>query len=102
MDVPPHPHINLATVTYLLEGELVHRDSLGFTQTICPGDINWMHAGAGIVHSERTPPEQREVECSIEGIQLWVLIRKVSWIRPVTSSSPERRIKNECSRYEAR
>ena len=56
----PHPHIGLATVTYLFEGEIVHRDSLGFTQPIHPGDINWMTAGRGIVHSERTSPELRE------------------------------------------
>jgi redox-sensitive bicupin YhaK (pirin superfamily) len=74
VDVPPHPHINLATVTYLFEGELVHRDSLGACQTISPGDINWMHAGSAIVHSERTSPEEREIECRIEGIQLWVAL----------------------------
>src|SRR5882672_9564954 len=55
IDVRPHPHINLATVTYLFEGELTHRDSLGNEQRIGPGAINWMTAGRGIVHSERTP-----------------------------------------------
>ena len=74
VDVLPHPHINLATVTYLLEGELVHRDSSGCSQTIFPGDINWMHAGSGIVHSERTPSEQRAVESRIEVVQLWVAL----------------------------
>src|SRR5438874_2127472 len=59
LDVPPHPHIGLATVTYLFEGALVHRDSLGSNQTIRPGDINWMTAGKGIVHSERTPADLR-------------------------------------------
>ncbi len=56
LDVRPHPHIGLATVTYLFEGEIVHRDSAGFVQPIRPGDVNWMTAGRGIVHSERTPP----------------------------------------------
>src|SRR4051794_41166153 len=59
LDVRPHPHINLATVTYLFEGEILHRDSLGSVQLISPGDINWMTAGRGIVHSERTPPAVR-------------------------------------------
>lgn len=59
IDVRPHPHIGLATVTYLFEGELVHRDSLGSVQPIRPGDVNWMLAGRGIAHSERTPPELR-------------------------------------------
>ena len=57
--VRPHPHINLATVTYLFEGEILHRDSLGYVQPIRPGAINWMTAGRGIVHSERTPPALR-------------------------------------------
>src|SRR5258706_11472680 len=57
LDVRPHPHIGLATVTYLLEGELLHRDSLGSLQAIRPGDINWMTAGRGIVPSERAPPQ---------------------------------------------
>src|SRR5512138_3660960 len=60
MDVRPHPHINLATVTYLFAGEIVHRDSLGSLQPIRPGDINWMTAGRGIVHSERTAPALRD------------------------------------------
>ncbi len=72
MDVRPHPHVNLATVTYLFEGEIVHRDSLGSVQTIRPGDINWMTAGRGIVHSERTPDALRTVGTSVHGLQLWV------------------------------
>src|SRR5215831_1395904 len=56
MDVRPHPHIGLATVTYLFEGEILHRDNLGSVQTIRPGEVNWMTAGRGIAHSERTPP----------------------------------------------
>lgn len=74
VDVPPHPHIDLATVTYLFEGDLVHRDSLGYVQTIRPGEINWMQAGRGIVHSERTGPEGRERESRIHGLQLWVAL----------------------------
>src|SRR4051812_27977572 len=61
LDVRPHPHIGLATVTYLFEGEILHRDSLGAVQPIRPGEVNWMTAGRGIVHSERTPPELRAV-----------------------------------------
>src|SRR5262245_7571351 len=73
-DVRPHPHINLATVTYLFEGEIVHRDSLGSVQPIAPGDVNWMTAGRGIVHSERTAPELRRAGPRIHGIQTWVAL----------------------------
>jgi redox-sensitive bicupin YhaK (pirin superfamily) len=59
IDVRPHPHIGLATVTYLFDGEIDHRDSLGSFRTIRPGDVNWMVAGRGIVHSERSAPEAR-------------------------------------------
>lgn len=72
MDVRPHPHINLATVTYLFKGRIRHRDSLGSDQVIEPGAINWMTAGRGIVHSERTPQEEREHTNTLHGIQLWV------------------------------
>jgi len=72
LTVRPHPHINLATVTYLFEGAIDHRDSLGSVQTIRPGDINWMTAGRGIVHSERTPPEARASGATVHGLQLWV------------------------------
>src|SRR5437763_670920 len=72
LDVRPHPHIGLATVTYLFEGEILHRDSLGTLQAIRPGDVNWMTAGRGIVHSERTPPEPRAQGSRVFGIQLWV------------------------------
>jgi redox-sensitive bicupin YhaK (pirin superfamily) len=72
LDVRPHPHINLATVTYLFEGEILHRDSLGSRQLIQPGAINWMTAGSGIVHSERTPVELRHTGSNLHGIQLWV------------------------------
>jgi hypothetical protein len=72
LDVRPHPHINLATVTYLFEGEIVHRDSLGVAQPIRPGAINWMTAGRGIVHSERTSDELRKTGSRLHLIQLWV------------------------------
>lgn len=73
IDVPPHPHIGLATVTYLLEGALLHRDSLGTEQRIEPGDVNWMSAGRGIAHSERTPADARG-GARIHGIQSWVAL----------------------------
>src|SRR5665213_729752 len=72
LDVRPHPHIGLATVTYLFEGEIVHRDSLGNVQAIRPGAVNWMTAGRGIVHSERTPPETRAGGARLAGIQTWI------------------------------
>ena len=72
LDVRPHPHIGLATVTYLFEGEILHRDSLGTVQPIRPGEVNWMTAGRGIVHSERTPSELRENGTRLFGIQTWV------------------------------
>ncbi|MGF6811528.1 redox-sensitive bicupin YhaK (pirin superfamily) [Paraburkholderia sp. Clong3] len=74
VDVLPHPHIGLATVTYLFEGSFMHHDSLGYRQKIVPGDVNWMTAGRGIVHSERTPLEDRPVEQAIHGIQTWVAL----------------------------
>jgi len=74
LDVRPHPHIGLATVTYLFEGAFLHRDNLGYTQLIRPGDVNWMIAGRGIAHSERTPPELREVGGPLHGIQCWVAL----------------------------
>jgi hypothetical protein len=74
MDVRPHPHIGLATVTYLFDGEIDHRDSLGSFQTIRPGDVNWMIAGRGIVHSERSGPEARARGPRMHGIQSWVAL----------------------------
>lgn len=74
MSVRPHPHINLATVTYLFEGVVRHRDSLGSDQWIEPGAVNWMTAGRGIVHSERTPEEARKTGSRMNGIQLWVAL----------------------------
>ena len=76
IDVRPHPHINLATVTYLFEGEIVHRDSVGSVQPIRPGAINWMTAGRGIVHSERTGAELRKAGSRVHGLQLWVGLPK--------------------------
>ncbi|MGH8705663.1 MAG: pirin family protein [Burkholderiales bacterium] len=76
IDVRPHPHINLATVTYLFEGEIVHRDSVGSMQPIRPGAINWMTAGRGIVHSERSGPELRKTGSRLHGLQLWVALPK--------------------------
>src|SRR5262249_20002645 len=77
LDVRPHPHIGPATVTYLFDGEILHRDSLGTVQTIRPGEVNWMTAGSGIVHSERTPPELRATGgWRLFGIQTWVALPK--------------------------
>jgi redox-sensitive bicupin YhaK (pirin superfamily) len=74
IDVRPHPHINLATVTYLFEGEIIHKDSLGSDQAIVPGDVNWMTAGRGIVHSERTSARERRSGTRVHGIQSWVAL----------------------------
>ena len=74
VDVRPHPHIGLATVTWLFEGELIHRDSLGVVQPIAPGDVNWMTAGSGIVHSERGDPATRKSARRMYGIQSLSLI----------------------------
>lgn len=73
-DVRAHPHIGLATVTYLFDGAMLHRDSLGVVQRIEPGAINWMTAGRGIVHSERTPDDLRGVARRMHGLQLWVAL----------------------------
>jgi redox-sensitive bicupin YhaK (pirin superfamily) len=74
IDVRPHPHIGLATVTYLFDGEIRHRDSLGVDQVIRPGDVNWMTAGRGIVHSERTDEVPRAAGQRLHGIQSWVAL----------------------------
>jgi hypothetical protein len=74
IDVRPHPHIGLATVTFLFDGAITHRDNLGFVQTIRPGDVNWMTAGRGIAHSERTPAEERAAGHALHGIQVWVAL----------------------------
>jgi hypothetical protein len=89
IDVRPHPHIGLATVTYLFEGELVHRDSLGVDQTIRPGDVNWMTAGRGIVHSERTGPEMRASGQRMHGLQSWVALpREYEEAEPAFDHTP--------------
>ena len=74
LDVRPHPHIGLATVTYLFEGAFLHRDNLGYAQLIRPGDVNWMTAGRGIAHAERTPPELRASGGPLHGIQCWLAL----------------------------
>ncbi|MFJ3046639.1 pirin family protein [Herbaspirillum chlorophenolicum] len=73
-DVRPHPHIGLATVTYLFSGAMMHRDSLGVVQRITPGAVNWMAAGRGIVHSERVPEDIREQKVPVHGLQMWVAL----------------------------
>lgn len=74
IDVRPHPHIGLSTVTYLFDGAIHHRDSLGVSQAILPGEVNWMTAGAGIVHSERTDPSLRSHGGLLHGMQAWVAL----------------------------
>jgi hypothetical protein len=74
IDVRPHPHINLATVTFLFDGAIDHRDSLGTVQRIEPGAVNLMTAGRGIVHSERSPPDERSTGASLDGIQTWIAL----------------------------
>lgn len=74
LDVAPHPHIGLATVTYLFEGAIVHRDNLGTEQVIRPGAVNWMTAGRGIAHSERSSPEDRAGGAPLFGVQTWVAL----------------------------
>jgi redox-sensitive bicupin YhaK (pirin superfamily) len=78
MDVRPHPHIGLATVTYLFDGAVEHRDNLGSVQTIRAGDVNWMTAGRGIAHSERTPARERAAGHSMHGIQTWVALPRAA------------------------
>lgn len=76
MDVPPHPHIGLSTLTYLFEGSIMHKDSLGTEMEIKPGAVNWMTAGKGIVHSERTPAYLRNANKHLHGLQIWVALPK--------------------------
>lgn len=80
LDVPPHPHIGLSTLTYLFEGSIMHRDSLGTEVEIKPGEVNWMTAGAGIAHSERTPDYLREQGGILHGLQIWVAL-PIYWER---------------------
>jgi len=74
MDVGPHPHIGLSTLTYLFEGNILHRDSLGTEMEITPGQVNWMTSGRGIVHSERTPERLRHSDKFLHGLQIWVAL----------------------------
>jgi len=74
MDVRPHPHIGLATVSWLFDGAIRHRDSIGSVADIRPGEVNWMTAGRGIVHSERTPPDERRDGQALHGVQIWVAL----------------------------
>ncbi|HLF30436.1 MAG TPA: pirin family protein, partial [Xanthomonadales bacterium] len=74
MDVRPHPHIGLSTLTYLFDGQILHRDSLGYVQNIEPGAVNWMTAGRGIVHSERSPDALRRSGFDLHGIQIWIAL----------------------------
>ncbi len=76
IDIPPHPHIGLSTLTYLFEGAIMHRDSLGTAVEIQPGAVNWMTAGKGIVHSERTPEYLRHTDKKLHGLQIWVAMPK--------------------------
>ncbi|PZX92001.1 pirin family protein [Flavobacterium aquariorum] len=76
LDVGPHPHIGLSTLTYLFEGAILHRDSLGTEMEITPGAVNWMTAGKGVVHSERTPERLRTTDKSLHGLQIWVALPK--------------------------
>ncbi len=76
LDVPPHPHIGLSTLTYLFEGAIMHRDSIGSALEIHPGAVNWMTAGKGVVHSERTPENLRHTDKKLHGLQIWVALPK--------------------------
>ncbi|SDZ73259.1 hypothetical protein SAMN05192529_10123 [Arachidicoccus rhizosphaerae] len=76
VDVPPHPHIGLSTLTYLFEGAITHKDSMGNDLEILPGDVNWMTAGRGVTHSERTPLRLRQTDKRLHGLQIWIALPK--------------------------
>src|SRR5471032_160154 len=76
MDIGPHPHIGLSTLTFLFDGNVMHKDSLGTEVEIKPGQVNWMTAGSGIVHSERTPQHLRDKAKTLHGLQIWVALPK--------------------------
>src|SRR5690606_16571634 len=76
MDVGRHPHIGLSTLTFLLEGEIMHKDSIGTEQRIAPGSVNWMVAGRGVTHTERTPQDLRDKTFTVHGYQIWVALPK--------------------------
>ncbi len=91
MNVRPHPHIGLATITYLFSGEFTHRDSLGSEQVIHPGDVNWMVSGRGIVHSERTGDVARAAGGPLHGVQTWVALpMDLEEMEPRFEHHPER------------
>lgn len=93
LDVGPHPHIGLSTLTYLFEGSIMHKDSLGTEMEIKPGQINWMTAGKGIVHSERTPEYLRKSDKILHGLQIWVALPKeLEEIEPSFFHVPENQI----------
>ena len=93
LDVPPHPHIGLSTLTYLFEVAIMHRDSLGTTLEIQPGAVNWMTAGKGVVHSERTPEYLSTTEKKLHGLQIWVALPKaLEEIEPNFSHIPAEEI----------
>ena len=95
IDVRPHPHIGLATITYLFEGSILHRDSLGYVQEIHPGDVNWMTAGKGIVHSERQTIAQKGQQQRLNGLQLWLALPKEkSEIEPSFQHVPAKDLPN--------
>ena len=97
VDVRPHPHIGLATVTYLYRGEFQHRDSLGTDQMIYPGAVNWMIAGRGVTHSERTCASRPVTHPhSLFGIQTWVALPEVGRGRAPPVSSTRRRKRCRC------
>ncbi|WP_339608323.1 pirin family protein [uncultured Roseivirga sp.] len=91
MDVGQHPHIGLSTLTYLLEGEITHRDTLGTEQLVTPGSVGWMTAGKGIVHTERTPQNRRDgSEFTAHGYQIWVALPKeLEFMEPQFSYTPK-------------
>jgi redox-sensitive bicupin YhaK (pirin superfamily) len=92
-DVRPHPHIGLATVSYLFEGAMVHRDSMGYVQRIEPGAINWMTAGRGVIHSERRPKELQDRVYTNHGLQLWAALpAKDEEVDPAFFHTPAERI----------
>ena len=76
MDVDQHPHIGLSTLTFLIQGEIDHKDSIGTSQRIKPGSVNWMVAGSGVVHTERTPQDLRQGKLTMHGYQIWVALPK--------------------------
>lgn len=92
-DILPHPHIGLSTLTYLFEGSIMHRDSIGSAIEIVPGAVNWMTAGKGVVHSERTPEHLRASEKSLHGLQIWVALpQDLEDIEPSFTHIPESQI----------